>query len=722
MFHILHPPRYQWLVFMGLSLAALLSAGIVYAATHTDTQIWGIIENGSTSMLVRVCGTGPREQIRAENVGPGAYWISQIYNYSDPINNSCDPAPGYGGWRLVVGGQPGNQVRILTLVTDSHLPEAEFMRVARRDFCTVASLGNVSCSQIADYPLEVYNNANYANTWCYSANAGAANVAASCNDQISSLILQPGWSVRVYKEANQPVNGPSQCFTASDSDLSDNTYDDGTAINDTISSFVLYQQASCPVLSNPVLQVSPTSLGFNATLGGGNPAAQSFNISNSGTGTLNWTASDDAAWLSLSSTSGTAPATVNASVNISGLSAGPHNATITISSSGASGSPKTVGVTLNINSSGTTLNVRYVDQVYVQQSPECFLENGKWNCYWNDCGPASVAMALHYEGKETRDVLNDRQATLDLICDVKVRGDCRGASSSGKMLNTLTNKKGLQAYIDWSPTFSEIKQNIDNGHSPILSVWNNQHIIVGIGYKDTGAIVVNDPFGGYRWWSTGSPRNEPASTSPKLNGKSIEYSSINNLDMNSGYAYAIFITGPAPARLTATTTVGVAGGVITSEGIQIDFPPSSAGFLQPLSSPFTVTYTPQASPTHPLNGFEAVLTSLRLNAIDTNNQPVLTAKAPYTFKINVNLSIIENWDKTGGEIATDRTPGPLDSTVTGKVMPVLARWDDNLQQWTIIPSTFDTTNGQLIAQSDQFAEFAVLIQRQTNVYLPIIAK
>lgn len=102
---------------------------------------------------------------------------------------------------------------------------------------------------------------------------------------------------------------------------------------------------ACPT---PILQVSPTNLDFNAIEGGSNPSSQSFNISNGGTGTLNWTASESLSWLSLDSTSGTAPATVNASVDISGLTAGTYNGQITISSSDAQNSPQTVNVTLNV--------------------------------------------------------------------------------------------------------------------------------------------------------------------------------------------------------------------------------------------------------------------------------------------------------------------------------------------------------------------------------------
>jgi len=50
---------------------------------------------------------------------------------------------------------------------------------------------------------------------------------------------------------------------------------------------------------------SPTSLSFTAQQGGGNPAAQTVSISNTGGGTLNWSASDNAAWLTLTPASDT---------------------------------------------------------------------------------------------------------------------------------------------------------------------------------------------------------------------------------------------------------------------------------------------------------------------------------------------------------------------------------------------------------------------------------
>ena len=68
----------------------------------------------------------------------------------------------------------------------------------------------------------------------------------------------------------------------------------------------LISPPSAPVVSvNPAIGTSPTSLSFTAQQGGGNPTAQTLTISNTGGGTLSWSASDSTTWLSLSPASGT---------------------------------------------------------------------------------------------------------------------------------------------------------------------------------------------------------------------------------------------------------------------------------------------------------------------------------------------------------------------------------------------------------------------------------
>lgn len=106
--------------------------------------------------------------------------------------------------------------------------------------------------------------------------------------------------------------------------------------------------------ANPSIGASPASFNFSATAGGANPANQALSITNTGGGTLNWSATDNATWLTISPTSGTAPSSVTLSVNITGLAAGTYNGTITITAAGATNSPVSVPVTLVVSPTGGT--------------------------------------------------------------------------------------------------------------------------------------------------------------------------------------------------------------------------------------------------------------------------------------------------------------------------------------------------------------------------------
>lgn len=99
----------------------------------------------------------------------------------------------------------------------------------------------------------------------------------------------------------------------------------------------------------PAIGFNTTSLGFSGTVGGTNPSAQTIGISNTGSGTLSWVASDNATWLTLSPLSGTNAGTVTATVNLAGLLSGNYTATITVTATGAT--PKTVPVTLTVTGS-----------------------------------------------------------------------------------------------------------------------------------------------------------------------------------------------------------------------------------------------------------------------------------------------------------------------------------------------------------------------------------
>jgi len=104
------------------------------------------------------------------------------------------------------------------------------------------------------------------------------------------------------------------------------------------------------------IKTSPTSMTFYATEGGGDPLSRKLLILNDGDGSIDWTVSDNAVWLSLSPSSGSSDDEgddVTVSVNIDGLAANDYSAVITITSEDADNSPKTVGVTLHVDEETT---------------------------------------------------------------------------------------------------------------------------------------------------------------------------------------------------------------------------------------------------------------------------------------------------------------------------------------------------------------------------------
>jgi hypothetical protein len=98
----------------------------------------------------------------------------------------------------------------------------------------------------------------------------------------------------------------------------------------------------------PVLSVSPSSLSFAATQGAAGPAPQTLSVANTGGGSLPFTAATSAPWLTVSPSGAAAPATLTVTANPAGLAAGTYNATVTVDGGAASGSPRSVPITLTV--------------------------------------------------------------------------------------------------------------------------------------------------------------------------------------------------------------------------------------------------------------------------------------------------------------------------------------------------------------------------------------
>ncbi|MEX2182226.1 MAG: hypothetical protein WD771_09310 [Gemmatimonadaceae bacterium] len=173
-------------------------------------------------------------------------------------------------------------------------------------------------------------------------------------------------------------SGTSLTVSANTTGLTAGTYNAAVAISSsTATNSPQVVNVTLTVEPPSTIGVSTTAMTFSGMVGAASPAAQELAISNTGGGTLNWTAGDDQAWLSLSAGSGSAPSNVTVTANTTGLAAGTYTGTITIAAPGATNTPRTVTVTLNVtpdlsgtwvgtSSQDSTVRITVVDNAVTQ--------------------------------------------------------------------------------------------------------------------------------------------------------------------------------------------------------------------------------------------------------------------------------------------------------------------------------------------------------------------
>ena len=119
------------------------------------------------------------------------------------------------------------------------------------------------------------------------------------------------------------------------------------------------------------LQLTPSSLVFNyETSSSSAPAAQAIQVaSNNGTN-IPWTASvvSSSSWLQINQTPGNTPGTLNVSVVPTGLTPGTYTGSISVASTGASNSPQTVNVTLNVTTPAVPLITSFQNGASFEQT------------------------------------------------------------------------------------------------------------------------------------------------------------------------------------------------------------------------------------------------------------------------------------------------------------------------------------------------------------------
>ena len=113
-----------------------------------------------------------------------------------------------------------------------------------------------------------------------------------------------------------------------------------------------------PVAVGAALNFLPARLAFVGTQGGANPASQSFTVKNIGTGSPDWYATGNPAWLSVSPHTGTLAAAgdlVTVSVSLNGLAPGTYRTKLAAQAIGATNSAQAISVILVVAPSASTI-------------------------------------------------------------------------------------------------------------------------------------------------------------------------------------------------------------------------------------------------------------------------------------------------------------------------------------------------------------------------------
>jgi Tfp pilus tip-associated adhesin PilY1 len=136
------------------------------------------------------------------------------------------------------------------------------------------------------------------------------------------------------------------------------SYDTGAATNNQAVLRIEYSDDN-----NPYITTDTNSFGSSIYVGQ-NPPADALTITNTGSGAMSYTLSDDAAWLSLSSASGSlAPSgsdTITLTYGTAALAAGTHTATLTVNAANAPNSPMEITVSVTILATEDTFSCGHV--------------------------------------------------------------------------------------------------------------------------------------------------------------------------------------------------------------------------------------------------------------------------------------------------------------------------------------------------------------------------
>jgi len=364
---------------------------------------------------------------------------------------------------------------------------------------------------------------------------------------------------------------------------------------------------SLVVSGTPVLNVSPASLSF-ATPDGSNPAAQTISIANIGGGTLNWTAADNAAWLSLSPTSGSVAAGQNmnlsVSVSLAGLAAGTYNGTVTVTPQ--TGAPVTVSVRLTVTAAPTTLPAT------INITPEVI----QLKSHSDD---NAVTAQIRLTGIDPRliDVSTIRMNVLGT--EIAVQGSPTSNGSNGLMVK-FNREKVIDALNGRTGTFSFIVSGalIDGRR------WSGSDDVKVIG--NSGALALNVTPTSLTFNAIAGASSPPAQTIRVTNSTSraLTWTAADNAawlslsptsgsvaaGQNMNLSVSVSLAGLAAGTYNGTVTVTPQTGAPVTVSVRLTVTAA------PTTLPATINITPEVIQLKSHSDDNAVTAQIRLTGID----------------------------------------------------------------------------------------------------------
>lgn len=269
-----------------------------------------------------------------------------IYNY----NGGAIPA-GNGHSILLVGYDDTQQYFKVKNSWGTNWGEGGYFRIAFNDVTDDVNFGGYACTG-AGVTIERTSNDQFTIS---NSGAGSLEVTSITSDKPwlgfdptvpPALTLSGGASRAIQCNVNWAT-------VTQQSDVAQVTIQSNDPDENPVTVTVRVNKNSTPT---PVLVVEPVSLVFSASVGQ-NPANQTLSIRNSGSGNMSWTVSDNQTWLTPTPTSGSTTSEVDpvtVQINSAGLNPGTYSASITVTAPGAQGSPKTIPVSLTIQSQPST--------------------------------------------------------------------------------------------------------------------------------------------------------------------------------------------------------------------------------------------------------------------------------------------------------------------------------------------------------------------------------